>query len=344
MRSRRMCDACCVIAVAREYVYRTYWSFASERQRIFLNRAAGAPMPWTDDPILANYKFCNAFRASDRVSQFLIREVIYGEPDLTAEDLVLRIVLFRLFSRESTWRVLEDELGSIRVRNFDFARADRRLEAELSAGRPIYTHAFILCANKAFGYDRKHRNHLALVESMIRERTLLRELARARSLGNIYEALLAFPLIGPFMAYQLAIDLNYSDLIEFSENEFTVAGPGAERGIRKVFADRCGQSDEAIIRWMVENQESECERLDILPPSLFGRRLHAIDCQSLFCEVDKYSRVAFPHLRSNRQRIKSSFVPTRSSLALFYPPKWCINEKLPEVAAEPAHQLLLAAV
>lgn len=331
-----------MIAVAREDVYRTYWWFASERQRIFLSRAAGASMPWTDDPILASYKFCNAFRASDRVSQFLIREVIYGHPDLTAEDLVLRIVLFRLFSRESTWRALEDELGPVRVHSFDFARADQRLEAELAAGRPIYTHAFILCANKAFGHDRKHRNHLALVESMIRGRALVRELARACSLGDVYDALHAYPLLGPFMAYQLAVDLNYGELVDFSEDEFTVAGPGAQRGIRKVFADPRGRRNEEIIQWMVDNQETECERLGITPPSLFGRRLQAIDCQGLFCEVDKYSRVAFPDLRSNRKRIKTTFAPTPEPLPLFYPPKWGINDRLAGNGSAPGQQPLFS--
>ena len=41
------------------------------------------------------------------------------------------------------------------------------------------------------------------------------------------------PLIGNFMAYQLAIDLNYSDVFNFDENDFTIAGPGALRGIKK---------------------------------------------------------------------------------------------------------------
>jgi len=317
--------------VARDEVYRTYWWFASERQRIFDKRAQGEPDPWTEDHILSTYKFCNTFRASDRVSQFLIREVIYGpdSPRLSSEDMLLRIVLFRLFSRETTWRIIEDELGPLTVASFDPERLDRRLEDELAAGRPIYTHAFILCANKAFGHDRKHRNHLALLETMLRDASLHQALARARTLQTVYETLLAYPLLGPFMAYQLAIDLNYSELLDLSEDEFTVAGPGAERGIRKVFADRGGLRSEELIRWMVDHQDEECERLAITAPSLYGRRLHAIDCQGLFCEVDKYSRVAFPHLRSNRKAIKATFKASLEPLTLFYPPKWQLNHKLP---------------
>src|SRR6266498_782894 len=62
-------------------VYDSYWRFAAERQRIFFRRFLGASQPWTEDSVLATYKFTNAYRASDRVSQFLISQVIY-RPDL----------------------------------------------------------------------------------------------------------------------------------------------------------------------------------------------------------------------------------------------------------------------
>ena len=61
----------------RSGIYEYYWYFASERQAAFQRRVAGAPGPWTDDRILQEYKFCNVFRASDRVSQYMIREVCY---------------------------------------------------------------------------------------------------------------------------------------------------------------------------------------------------------------------------------------------------------------------------
>src|SRR4051794_16104714 len=89
----------------REHVYRAYWELAAKRQRIFYSRLAGDPPPWTDDPVLGEYRFCNAYRASDRVSQYLIRHVIYVDGDLSPDDMLLRIVLFRLFSRPRTWQL-----------------------------------------------------------------------------------------------------------------------------------------------------------------------------------------------------------------------------------------------
>jgi hypothetical protein len=319
----------------RDEIYRTYWTFAAERQGIFERRIVdGLPAPWTDDQILARYKFTNPWRASDRVSQFLIRDVIYSHAaaGMTPADQIARIVLFRLFSKPSTWRALEDRLGPMSGATVRSPAIANLLE-ELRASGPIYTNAFILCATKAYGHERKHLNHLALVQDMLRGGRLPRAIARARRLGEVYEALRAFPLIGPFMAYQLAIDINYSELTDFSEDEFTIPGPGAERGIRKVFPDAQRRDMPSLIHQMVAEQEPTYAELGIERPTLFGLPLRAIDCQNLFCELDKYARVRFPELRSNRSRIKTKFAASPEPLPLFYPPKWGINDRLPQPAA-----------
>ena len=319
----------------REDVYETYWTFAAERQRVFERRAMGDRAPWTEDPILAEYRFTNPWRASDRVSQFLIGEVIYAHQELAPADQLIRIIFFRLFSRPQTWRSLEARLGTLTARSL----RDKKLEgalAELRASGPIYTSAFILCANKAYGHSRKHLNHLALLREMSSGDRLYGEVSGCQTLEELYEVLRTYPLLGPFMAYQLAIDINYSELVDFSENEFTVPGPGAERGIRKVFPDANRKEMPAIIERMVDDQASACTSLGIEPPSLFGRALHAIDCQNLFCELDKYARVRFPELRSNRTRIKATFSPSAEPIELFYPPKWRINERARGARAKPA--------
>ena len=59
-------------------VFDSYWKFAAERQRIYEKRLKGESQPWTADPILQAHKFTNVFRAADRTSQYLIREVIYN--------------------------------------------------------------------------------------------------------------------------------------------------------------------------------------------------------------------------------------------------------------------------
>lgn len=115
-------------------VYDTFWRFASERQRVFLARLSGAPAPWTADPILRGHRFTNVYRASDRVSQYLIRRVIYRDdlPSARAE-VFFRILLFKLFNRIQTWEHLEKDLGPLTTNRFvfaDFARSLARLQSD----------------------------------------------------------------------------------------------------------------------------------------------------------------------------------------------------------------------
>lgn len=156
---------------------------------------------------------------------------------------------------------------------------------------------------------------------------LVAKISKARNLMEIYQLLLEFPSVGKFLAFQYAIDINYSELCDFSEMDYVVAGPGAHSGISKIFLDTNGYSDEYIIRLMAENQEEEFKRLGLKFEYLEKRKLQLIDCQNIFCEVDKYTRVAFPNYKgNNRSRIKQHFIPNLAQpIDYFYPPKWGIT-------------------
>ena len=323
-----------VVVIVRQDVFDTYWRFAAARQEVFFARIRNAPPPWTNDPIVGAYKFCNAYRASDRVSQYLIRNVIYSG-DQTEEEVLFRILLFKIFNRVETWEYLQARVGTIQLSSFEVERYSRLLQEAADSGLAIYTSAYMSCATKAYGFDRKHENHLALIGHMVQADRIVTKVVKAKSLRDIFLLLASYPLIGKFMAYQLATDINYSEVVDFSENSFTVAGPGAERGISKCFVDTDGKDSAYVIRWMAEHQETEFQRLGIAFQSLWGRPLQHIDCQNLFCETDKYCRVAFPALKSNRTRVKTKFQPSaRGQIAYFYPPKWGINDKVAQTLAQ----------
>ena len=65
----------------RQEVYDLYWYFACERQNIFWKKLNGEEAPWTDDEILKTYKFCNSYRVNDRVSQYLLKNVVQSVAD-----------------------------------------------------------------------------------------------------------------------------------------------------------------------------------------------------------------------------------------------------------------------
>ncbi len=311
----------------RQGVYELYWKFASKRQAAFEARAAGRPSPWTEDPILQTYKFCNVFRAADRVSQYLIREIAYGQEEQTPEDRLFQTVAFRTFSSPRTWEALRSEFGRHPlIEDLVDGTFERALSRQKERVGGLYTGAFILCANKAYGFDAKHQNHTALFRDMFVDKGLASSIRGANSFEQVVGLLEAFPLMGPFMSYQTAIDINYSDVVDFGEDDYTQAGPGALRGIAKAFEDLGDFSATEIILWMVERQEQEFDRLGLHFDGLWGRRLHAIDCQGLFCELNKYCREAVPELQSARKRIKARFKPSSEPLDLFFPPNWGINK------------------
>ena len=132
------------------------------------------------------------------------------------------------------------------------------------------------------------------------------------------------------MAYQLVTDINYSEVVNWQENEFTVAGPGSLRGIKKCFIDKGNMTNEDIIRYMYEHQEEEFKRLNLNFRPIGTRKLQLIDCQNLFCEIDKYSRIAFPNVKSKqaRTRIKQKYKCNSSEIDFYFPPKWNINDNL----------------
>ncbi|HET9895885.1 MAG TPA: nucleotide kinase domain-containing protein [Streptosporangiaceae bacterium] len=108
---------------------------------------------------------------------------------------------------------------------------------QASRGRGPGTRSFILCATDAYGQSSRHRNHAELFRHMFLHDQLGARLTGARSLREVHGLLHGYPLMGDFMSCQTSIDLNYSALIDFSENDFTQAGPGALRGIRRCFDD-----------------------------------------------------------------------------------------------------------
>lgn len=317
-------------------VYDTYWRFAGKRQELFMRRVAGASPPWSDDPVIAAHRFTNAYRAADRVSQYLIRHVIY-EGSQTAEEVYFRTLLFKLFNRIGTWEHLASKLGPLTWRGFDFERYARVLDAVIGRGERIYSAAYIM-PSPSFGSDRKHRNHLRLIEHMMRDGAP-RRIARARSLQQVFDILRSYPSLGDFLAFQFTIDLNYSELVDFSEMDFVVAGPGARDGIRKCFSDTAGLSEAEIIRVVADRADAEFGRLGIRFQPLWGRALQLIDCQNLFCEVDKYARVVHPEIQgeSGRTRIKQRFTARPEPLPQWYPPKWRL--KVPASASQPKPQV-----
>ena len=304
-------------------IFDEYWRFASLRQAVFIHRLAGEPPPWTSDPILQTHRFTNPYRFTDRVSQYLISDVLNtGLPEPV--EVIFRCLLFKIFNRISTWTLLLNHFGTPTIGDFSVHDYSLALEDARRSGESIYSAAYIM-PSPAMGGRTKHENHLLLLSALIKRREL-DNLVESTSLKDLYERLLRVPSFGSFLAFQYAVDLAYSHIFPFTEAEFVVPGPGAKDGIRKCFTAAHERDFSEIIMWTCATQDQHFRRLGIRFERLAGRPLQPIDCQNLYCELDKYTRPTHPGVAGGprRTRIKQRFSTQRAAALppLTIPSKW----------------------
>ena len=176
--------------------YDAWWTYAFERQEVYFRRLRDEPAPWTHDEVLRRHRFTNVYRAADRVSQYLIRHVIYRDGLPTEYDeVVFRVLLFKLFNRIETWETLSRSIGALALSDDPFARIDEILAGELRAGNRIYSAAYIMPTMRGGSSHSKHSGHLALLKQMMVDHLPAR-LVEARTMEAGFHLLRSYPGIG----------------------------------------------------------------------------------------------------------------------------------------------------
>ncbi|HVS90464.1 MAG TPA: nucleotide kinase domain-containing protein [Mucilaginibacter sp.] len=328
----------------RDEAYHYYFYFIQERMNIFWKRYEGKKHSLTSDNILSKHKFTNVYRAQDRVSQYLIKNVIFNQSEKFSEiDVLLRILVFKIFNNIDTWEYLEKKNGVLKEANFNVGLLSNLLEKRITT-RPIFSAAYMMTGTHRDydAYRFKHEKWLRMVDHEMLKGKKFGKVLKARSLEEIYNILSSCAFIGPFLAYQYAIDFNYSDVIDFDENSFVKAGIGSIRGIKKCFPERGKYSFEDCIRFTQDNFDFYQQKYGFTAfKNLFGREPKLIDLQNCFCETDKYLRVKMPEIMVGNVRIKQKFVKPKSTIEFYFPPKWGINKYIEKCNTGNSQELIL---
>lgn len=302
-----------------------YFYFIQERMNIFWGKYNHQDH-LTDDPILQEYKFTNVYRASDRVSQYLIKNVIYRDLDRYApEDVLLRILVFKVFNRIETWEYLNKYLD-VRVNTYNVERLSKLL-TKRQKDYPIFSNAYMMAGSHVRYADikTKHQVWLQMIEDEFIQGRGFEKVMEAKSMSEVYSQLRDYPLIGDFLAYQYTIDFNYSPYLNFDEDSFVKAGVGAVRGIKKCFLS-FGNNFEDAIYYIHDHFEELQERYGYTAfRPLPGRKPKLIDLQNCFCETDKYLRAKMPELKVGNIRIKQRYKPTKDRIHFYFPDKWGVT-------------------
>lgn len=293
-----------------------FWYWMAERHAIYLRRLRGLPKPWTDDPILRDYKFTNPFRENDRGTVWLRENFLKPHETWTCEcdqddpcvcdeknlaDLAFNICWYRMFNWWGTGELLGWQTS------WDAPYIKRLLTDALNRGSQVFTGAHIVYSRPGLPKidaivdvcsDLYHMCHAggALV-------TCARE---ERSLEAVYNALKTVDSVGGFMAYEMVTDMRHTRLLRDAKDIMTWAnlGPGARRGLIRLGLPY--KPEKAAIQSMRDllargnAQPNPASPYWGSIPDGFGPdandlfnvgRLEMRDIEHSLCEFDKYWRV-----------------------------------------------------
>lgn len=322
--------------------YFLYWM--CERMNIFWRRLDGQKFPWTEDPAFQGFKFTNVYRYLDRVSQYLIREVIYNGKEYSPKDMFFRILLYKHFNSDITWEALKEEFGDITY-DTGWDNLAEFLDDRADKGYRLYSNAFIV---GCFFYQRKgfesilglnkHRAHFKLFEDRIFQTGLVDKMLAAKSFEELYTLFRKIGIFGDFMAQQYTIDMGYSPLFNFSENEFVITGPGSIRGIKFTFDGAEDRHFDYVgaIKWVHDNFETLmgdfCRKTGMVWNPLPWEPVPSlINLQNCFCETSKLAkRLGHTFNENRKERLKTAYHPRKDDIAFTFPPDW--NAKMPDVS------------
>ena len=257
-----------------------FFAFARERENIRLRREAGHPWPWTEDPILREYRFCNVYREDDRVTRWFrqeIRDPVAESPSRS----VLACTAFRWFNHVPSGVVLQPYLlGKVPWDETEILYQMQQLDQVVGGAYVIKSPTGM---KKAAGL-------LWCLRPVVREMGEFDHHTSGWTLQDMHERLMRYPYLGRFMAYEVTSDLRWTKVLRDAPDieTWASAGPGCCRGLGWVFAD-----DPTHFSYGRRSQENQCmllmmELLGMSREQRWERRWEMREVEHVLCEFAKY--------------------------------------------------------
>ena len=266
----------------------SYFGWINERHSIYQRRLSGAPPPWTNDPILQEFKFTNPFRENDRVTVWMRENWTKPNGNRPHGEILFNCCLFRMvgtseFAEEHGWS-----------QEFNPTSTKSLIEARLQKGLRTFTGAYII-TNQGLKAPKSEVVVDHFLSPIWENKQALAQIAAdTQSLQALHEAMGAYKGWGGggFMSYEVVTDLNHTPVLDKAKDRFSWAnaGPGAIRGLNRILGLPLKKgmtqpiANEHMVRLLKETPNH------VLPHV----PLEEVDMRTIehsLCEWDKYERV-----------------------------------------------------
>ena len=272
-----------------------YFSYARERYSILLKRRAGVPAPWTTDPVLSKYRFCNVFRQDDIVTQWIVENLC--KPLSAGGNLEWNLIpvlcAARFINRVPTLNRMKDILLE---EGWHSKACVAILKDIKKSGKPLITGAYMV--RTPYGMDKSEGLDVILKPVQDWAEIFSGQGAPVvepnETLQQAHAWLCEFEYFGSFMAYEVVTDLSYcrpfTDVMTWAN-----AGPGCARGCSRLEFGEIGHYSQGNVKHQVRMQEMMQEIVSIAN-SESSRwpadwpRWDMRTAEHTFCEYDKYMR------------------------------------------------------
>lgn len=290
--------------------FKHLYTWIKDRYAIHLKKDVwGLPAPWTDNPVIREYRFTNVRREHDKETKWVIENICQlPEDSMSWASKMCNIILFRMFNKSETCRhfmPIDFDKG------VNWTKITEYFES-VPKDYVFFTNAFItgglkMACCKQLGYVSAYKNPehglkpeyavVRYVESLYHEEELV-ALGNCTTAQEFFNCLQTIPGIAYFLAYQIFVDYTYCSESLWSENEFVAAGPGAKRGLDLVFENKDGMTYEECLFWLRDNWKIICNWLQLPwnPDEIFqdlpeeDRYMNVMSLQNCHCEISKYIR------------------------------------------------------
>lgn len=261
-----------------------FFNFMKERHAIYIRRNRGDPWPWTNDPILKEYKFTNVYRELDMGTVYCREQI--RKPYAGHQELFFNIAMYRLCN----WIPTYENIGFIS--NFDANYVNGVLRKMRQRGEQIFTGAHMITGT--LGGDKIHQIVDICLTQLWQNRDELTPVP-GDTLEMAFNRLCKHnPGYGPFIAYEVITDLRWTRYLCDATDIYTWAnpGPGAKRGLHRILGMPVNEG-------RISNDEYIAHMRDLLHMSerlpKWMPKLEMRDIEHSLCEFDKYDRARLGH-------------------------------------------------